>query len=363
MTAAALHVVPGGSETQALIQRSSASLRSEAHKGEGSPEMLYEYLTPLRPFLIRDDLNEVCVNRPGEIWTEGANGWERHVDKRLTLAYCLQLAQLIASFNNKAVSKDKASLSAQLIYGERVQVAVPPFSEPGTVAMTIRKPSVVDKTLDELEAEGAFEELAVVDNELRPFEIELLQLKKEKKIKEFLELAMKSHRTLVVAGKTGSGKTTISKSITNCIPQHERLITVEDVHEMFLNKHPNKVHLFYSRDDEGGAKVSPKQAIATCLRKKPDRILLAEMRGDEAWEFVKAVGSGHPGVSTMHAGGAFESFDQMVALIKDSPTGAHLDAAYIKQRVFATVDIVLFYERRKLREIYYDPEFKRTQLA
>ncbi len=97
---------------------------------------------------------------------------------------------------------------------------------------------------------------------------------------------------------------------------------------------------------------------------KPDRILLAELRGDEAWEFVKSVNTGHPGsISTMHANGAYEAFEQLTALIKDSKTGAHLDVAYIKNRLFTTLDIVLYYSKRKLKEVYYDPEHKRKLLG
>lgn len=330
-----------------------------------SSEMLAEYIEPLRIFLDDNSLNEICVNRPREVWTEGQDGWKRHDVPELSYQHCRQLATLIASYNGKSISTGRPVLSAALPNGERVQVIIPPACEPHTVSITIRKPSLVDKTLDELEGEGAFDKVLIIDakGDLLPHETELLNLKNNKKIKEFLKLAMKHGLTLITVGKTGSGKTTISKSITNCIPTHERLVTVEDVHEMFLNEHPNKVHLFYSRDDEGGFKVTPKQAVASCLRMKPDRILLAEMRGDEAWEFIKAVGSGHPGVSTAHAGGALEAFDQIVALIKDSPTGAHLDAAYIKKRVFETVDIVLYYVDRKLHEIYYDPQFKRKQLG
>lgn len=333
------------------------------HSVDGqSAEMLKEYLEPLQHLLDDPSLTEVCINRPGEVWTEGRDGWVRHEMPELTFTHCRQLATLIGTFNNKSVSEDNPVLSAALPNGERVQVIIPPACEAHTVSITIRKPSMTDKTLDELEEEGAFCQVQGVNasGDLHPHEVELLRLKDSHQIKQFLTLAMEHGLTLVIVGKTGSGKTTVGKSITNCIPTGERLITVEDVHEMFLNHHPNKVHLFYSRPDEGGSRVTPKQAIASCLRMKPDRILLAEMRGDEAWEFVKAVGSGHPGISTAHAGGALEAFDQIVALIKDSPTGSHLDATYIKRRVFETVDIVLYYVNRKLREIYYDPRFKRN---
>lgn len=107
-----------------------------------------------------------------------------------------------------------------------------------------------------------------------------------------------------------------------------------------------------------------KDAIAACLRMEPSRILLAEMRGDEAWEFVKVAGSGHPGsISTIHANGALEAFEQFIALIKDSKTGAHLDIEFIRRRLFGAIDIVLYYSDRKLRQIYYDPKLKRANLV
>lgn len=340
-----------------------ASLKKSDDDGQSS-EMLAEYLQPLRTFLDDETLTEICVNRPREVWTEGRTGWVRHDVPELTFQNCRQLATLIASFNGKAISHDKPVLSAALPQGERVQVIVPPACEPHTVSITIRKPSMIDKTLEELDSEGAFEECQDVDDAIQPFEHELLKLKGERRIKEFLDLAVRKHRNILIVGKTGSGKTTITKSLIRSIPADERLITIEDVHELFLNMHENKVHLFYAREDEGGAKVTPKQALASCLRMKPDRILLAELRGDESWEFIKSVNTGHPGsISTMHANGAFEAFEQLTALIKDSRTGAHLDTEYIKHRLFTTLDVVLFYHQRKLREIYYDPEFKRQQLG
>ena len=97
---------------------------------------------------------------------------------------------------------------------------------------------------------------------------------------------------------------------------------------------------------------------------RPDRILLAELRGDEAWDFIKSINTGHPGsISTMHANGAYEAFEQLTALIKDSRAGSHLDAEYVKRRLYSTIDVVLFYHERKLLEVFYDPEFKHQQMA
>lgn len=324
--------------------------------------MLWEYLTPFRPYLTDESLTEICVNRPGELWTEGREGWTAH-PLNMDFGKCMHLARLIATHNNKAVTENNPIFSGSLPKGERIQVIVPPACTPGSVSFTIRKPSMVDKTLDELDDEGAFSEYAITDEGLQPFEHKLLNLRYDGKIKDFLDLAVRKQRNILIVGKTGSGKTTITKSLIRSIPQHERLITIEDVHELFLRQHHNKVHLFYAREDESGSKVTPKQALASCLRMKPDRILLAELRGDESWEFIKSVNTGHPGsISTMHANGAFEAFEQLTALVKDSQTGSHLDVAYIRHRLLTTIDIVLYYHRRRLQEIWYEPEQKRQAL-
>ncbi len=339
-------------------------LPNAQHAEAQSSTMLDEYLAPLVPFLRDPNLTEICVNRPQEVWTESRTGWSQHVVPGLSFSYCRQLATLIASYNRKTIAQDKPVLSASLPTGERVQVLVPPACEAFTVSITVRKPSIIDKTLEELDREGAFTACADVSSDLQPFETELLRLKEQRSVMAFLDLAVRRHRNILIVGKTGSGKTTVTKSLIRSIPAEERLITIEDVHELALNHHGNKVHLFYGRDDEGGAPVTAKQALTACLRMKPDRILLAELRGDEAWEFIKSVNTGHPGsISTMHANGAFEAFEQLTALIKDSRAGAHLDTAYIKHRLFTTLDIVLFYQQRQLREIYYDPGYKRQQLG
>ncbi|MGY4831819.1 P-type DNA transfer ATPase VirB11 (plasmid) [Sphaerotilaceae bacterium SBD11-9] len=345
---------------ESALAISSHPLRADNGR---DPEMLYQALSPLRPFMQNPEVNEIAINRPGEIWTK-TRTWERHLSREVGFDQCVSLGALMASFNGTGISEVSPILSGSLIYGERVQVVMPPACEPGTMSFTIRMPSLHDRTLDELEAQGSFSECVPVVDAVQPFEHELLKLLRDRRMREFLHQAVLKHRTILVVGKTGSGKTTVTKSLIRSIPEHERLVTIEDVHELFLAHHPNKVHLFYRREGEKDAVIFPKQALASCLRMTPDRILLAELRGDEAWEFIKNVNTGHPGsISTMHANGALEAFEQLTALIKDSRTGAHLETAYITKRLFATVDVVLFYHERKLREVYYDPERKRRAMV
>lgn len=215
-----------------------------------SSEMLVEYLQPLEPFLRDDSLTEICINQVREVWTESSDGWRQHDVPDLSFKHCRQLATLIATYSGKSISAEKPILSAALPGGERVQVVIAPACGSHQVSITIRKPSMVDKSLEELDEEGAFEEFTEVDNGLQPFEHELLKLRKEKRIKEFLDLAVRKKRNILIVGKTGSGKTTVTKSLIRSIPLEERLITIEDVPELFLWMHKNKVHLFYSREKD-----------------------------------------------------------------------------------------------------------------
>lgn len=342
------------------------SLRKKPREGDEAPDMLYQYLTPIRRFLRDPTVNEVVVNRPGELWTEGLGGWKRYDVPELSFENCMQLARLVANYNKLTIDVNNPSLSAELIYHERAQILIPPATEAGTVSITIRQPGLTDKTLGELHQEGAFSSCVNVTRGLKSFEHELLKLKQEGKIQEFLELAVKTHRNIIVAGKTGSGKTTISKALMKCIDPHERLITIEDVHELFLNDHPNKVHLFYAEEkkEQAVSVFTAKQALKACLRMKPDRILLAELRGDETWNYLQLLNTGHPGsITTVHADGAYETFNRLVELVKGSETGSHIDVEFLRKKMFSTIDVVLYFHERRLLELYYDPEYKQQQMV
>ena len=199
----------------------------------------------------------------------------------------------------------------------------------------------------------------------KPIERELLALLAARDYEAFMGLAVRSKKNIVVSGATGSGKTTFTKASIREIPREERLITIEDAPELVLNDHPNHVRLFYSKGDQGQAKVAPKQLLESCLRMRPDRILLAELRSDEAFDYLRNANSGHPGsITSVHASSADLAFEQLTLLVKQSASGGDLPRPEIKTLLYLLVDIVVQFAvvgaERRIREIWYEPARKRA---
>jgi type IV secretion system protein VirB11 len=183
-----------------------------------------------------------------------------------------------------------------------------------------------------------------------------------------MRLAVASRKNIVVSGPTGSGKTTFTKALIREIAAHERLITIEDAKELVLDRHPNHVRLFYSKDDQGLSRVTPKQLLESCLRMKPDRILLAELRGEEAFDYLRNVNSGHPGsITSLHAASAELAFEQLVLLVKQSRAGQELAREEIKHLLYLLIDVVVQFgvehRERRITEVYFDPARRHRALA
>jgi type IV secretion system protein VirB11 len=164
----------------------------------------------------------------------------------------------------------------------------------------------------------------------------------------------------VVSGPTGSGKTTWTKALIAEIPAHERLVTIEDAQELVLDRHPNHVRLFYSKGGQGRSRVTPKQLLEACLRMKPDRILLAELRAEEAFDYLRNVNSGHPGsITSIHAASAELAFEQLVLLVKQNEAGRDMSREDIRQLLGMLVDVVIQFgvsgQVRYIKEIWYGP--------
>jgi type IV secretion system protein VirB11 len=337
-------------------------MRSANDRDEGSALALT--LRALRPLLANPDVMELCINRPGEAYLETNTGWHREPLPFADFEWCGRLAKLIANSTQQRIDATAPLLSASLPSGERVQVVIPPATTAGCVAIAIRRPADRVWSIEELGRRGIFRDTRRASPALDSSEEQLLRLLAMSDYESFMRFAVRGRKNILVSGPTGSGKTTWTKALIREIPQEERLITIEDAQELVLDRHPNHVRLFYSKDDQGLARVTPKNLLESSLRMKPDRILLAELRSEEAFDYLRNVNSGHPGsITSVHATSAELAFEQLVLLVKQSAYGREIARQDIKSLLYMLVDVVVQFgverHQRYIKEIWFDPERKR----
>jgi len=345
-----------------------ATRSDEIHASRADQSALELTVRALRPWLADPQVTELCINRPGEAFIETRSGWHCEALSFADADWCMRFAKLVANATRQRVDETSPLLSAALPGGERVQIVLPPATSRGCVSITLRRPSQQVWSLAELAQRGVFRATRRASAELDEVECQLLRLLEIQAYEDFMRLAVRARKNILVSGPTGSGKTTCTKALIREIPAQERLISIEDAQELSLDAHPNHVHLFYSKDDQGLARVTPRQLLECCLRMRPDRILLAELRSEEAFDYLRNVNSGHPGsITSVHAANAELAFEQLMLLVKQSRGGQALPRADIKQLLFLLVDVVIQFgvehHERFVREIWYDPDRKRRALA
>ena len=287
------------------------------------------------------DVTEICINRPREVWLETRAGWRRVEVPGLSFERARQFCTAVVNESNtgQRITDAEPVVSLTFPTGQRAQFVIPPACEAGTVSITVRLPSRQIRRLDDYEADGFFSDSAAggMDEGVR----ELLGLHAGGHHAEFFRRAVRLRRNIVVSGATGSGKTTFMKALVEHIPASERLVTIEDARELFISQ-PNAVHLLYSKGGQGTARVTAKSCMEACLRMKPDRIILAELRGDEAFYFIRNCASGHPGsITSCHAGSTTQTWDQLALMVKASAEGAGLEFATIRRLLAMTIDIIV----------------------
>lgn len=300
-------------------------------------------------------LTEVAVNEPYQVWYDRGNGWESEAMPELSFNACWDLAKSLAVFAGLSIPLGIMNpiVSVILPDGERGQIAVPPVTLQGVISMTFRKPSLSRFTLTDYEKSGRFSKVvsrSAMQVELSPLQKHLLDLK-ESNIADFFKAAVENNLNILLVGGTGSGKTTAMKAMVDHYPKSARIFTVEDVHELSLPNHPNHLHLFYK---QGG--TTPKQLIESCMRMKPDHVLLAELRGDEAWTYLEMLNTGHEGsITTIHANDCQSAPARLAGLVKQSPVGQTLDMAHIMRTIKTSIDVIAFFNHTYLTELYFEP--------
>jgi type IV secretion system protein VirB11 len=340
------------------------------------------HLEPISVHLNDETVTEIVINRPGEVLLERSDGWETVMNPAISHEWCDGLAMLLRNRANQNLAEDWPLLGAQLPGGLRVQIVIPPAIEAGKVSFTTRRPIGRPLSMAEVIDSGAFEntrceqsslltadERARIEATLPDHERRMLDLFRRRHWAQFFSAAVEGRKNIVSSGATGSGKTTLGNALAAMIPLDERIITVEDVAEMRL-PHVNQVNLFYPKGANGVSRLQPRDLLEATLRMRPDRVLLAELRGDETFFFIQNVlNSGHPGtITTVHATRAKLAFRRLALMIKGSAEGAALDLDDIYANLHALVDIVVQMERlpggrRVAAEVYYDPAFAARQLG
>lgn len=305
--------------------------------GEGV--YLRTYLSPFAPWLDRPDVTDILVNQPGEVWIDGASGFERISAPDVTEVMMLRLAQQIAAHTSQGVSREHPLLAATLPDGARVQIVAPPATRKH-FALAIRKHVVQDLTLDNYEAAGAFagakrgagSERAAQDTELQA-------LLDRGDVKAFFSRAVKAGRNIVISGGTGTGKTTFLNALLKEVPDSDRVIVIEDTPEVKLG-HPNAVGLIAVNSELGEARVGIDELLRASLRMRPDRLMVGEIRGAEAFTFLRAVNTGHPGsLTTVHADSPQGAMDQIAFMTLQA--GLTLTRADVIDYAKSVIDVVV----------------------
>ncbi len=323
---------------------------------------LEAYLRPLAPWLGRDDVTDIMINTPGEVWVETVGGeTQRHSAPELTDTTLWRLATQIAAAAHQGVSREHPLLAATLPDGARVQIVAPPATR-GAMAIAIRKHVVADLGLDDYAAAGAFDGVRSVGLEDRSLEdTELEALLHAGDMPKFLRTAVRARKNIIVSGGTSTGKTTFLNALVREIPLTERLITIEDTAEIRLD-HPNAVGMIAARGSLGEARIGVEDLLQASLRMRPDRIILGELRGSEAYSFLRAVNSGHPGsITTVHADNPRAAVDQIALMVLQA--GANLGRSEIADYVAGVVDIAIQLSRREGRRTISEIAFRPRSLV
>jgi len=305
-----------------------------------APRSVYldAYLAPLRPWLERETVTEILVNRPGELWVEDAasgSGMQRIAVPELDDRHLLRLAEQVARISHQGINREHPLLSATLpsdlgMGDARIQLVGPPATRRHW-AMAIRRHRLLDLPLD------AYDRGPIAPAKESPPPDALAEPI------AFLRDAVRRRRTILVSGGTSTGKTTFLNALLREIPRHERVVLVEDTAELKLPG-DNGVGLIAVKGDLGEARVSANDLLQAALRLRPDRIVLGELRGTETVSFLRAINTGHPGsFSTVHANNPRGALEQIALM--SMQTGIGLTRAETLEYAASVIDVVVQLDR------------------
>lgn len=272
---------------------------------------------PLEPLLARDDIADIMINGPQQSFIE-VNGKIEAVNLRFRDgAHLLNICQRMVGQVGRRVDEASPICDARLLDGSRVNVIGPPLAIDGAT-LTIRKFKKDKLTLDQLVRFGSIPRC----------------------VADLLAIVGLVRCNVIISGGTGSGKTTLLNCLSGQIDHHERIITCEDAAELQLQQ-PHVVRLeTRPRNLEGTGEVTMRDLVKNCLRMRPERIIVGEVRGPEAFDLLQAMNTGHDGsMGTLHANSPREALSRIESMI--TMGGFTLPQKTIREMICGSVDIVI----------------------
>jgi pilus assembly protein CpaF len=274
-------------------------------------------LGPLEPLLQDPSVNDVLVNGHDDVWVERRGKLEKTVARFKDDAHLMRIIDKIVSAVGRRIDESNPMVDARLADGSRVNVIVPPLALDGPT-MSIRRFAADPFTSDDLISFGSVTQ----------------------QLMDLMGGVVKARLNVLISGGTGSGKTTFLNVLSNFIPNHERIVTIEDAAELQL-KQEHLVRLETRPANlEGTGRVTQRDLVINSLRMRPDRIVVGEIRGAEALDMLQAMNTGHDGsLTTVHANSprdALMRIETMVAM-----TGLDIPQRAVRQQVSSALDVVV----------------------
>ncbi len=317
-------------------------------------------LAPLAQWLNDPEVSEILINRPREAFIEKQGQLIQQEIAAYDERRLLMLFQLIANENQQELTSQKPLLSGSLLDGSRVQCVLPPTALYPT--LSIRRQVVKNFTLTDYQATNFYQNAQAFDCEAKAFsqlptvDKNLIQLYQQKNWDAFIRAAIQAKKNMVISGGTSSGKTTFLNACLQEIPLNDRVIVLEDTREITL-PHVNQVNLLASKNAQGIAQVSMQDLVQCCLRLRPDRIIMGEIRGREILDFISACSTGHEGsLTTIHANNPRIAFMRMTQMYKLNNVPSMQDADILRE-LTEVIDVIIQVGKtpqgRQLQSIYY----------
>jgi pilus assembly protein CpaF len=284
-------------------------------------ELILPFLRPIQHLILDPDISEIMVNGPEHVFIERAGYLEAVPGVKLTPESLIVAVKNIARRLGDDISDKKPILDSRLPDGSRVAAVLPPCSIYG-VALTIRKFNSHKFRMKDLIDIGTV----------------------TAGLAEKLEQYIAQRKNILICGGTSSGKTTLANILTEYIPNHERIVLIEDTAEIQIQKE-NVLRFEARREQNGLPAVTIRDLLKTTLRHRPDRIILGEIRGGEAFDLLQLLNTGHSGtISTVHANSAAQGISRFTACVLQS--GVEMPYLAIKTNIADSLNVIVQIDRR-----------------